>query len=172
VRVFLSPLEKLGLRIAALIHEGALPSVDCELCQLEGKQEERNCEGRTQEEVVMDHPDLGELTACPMKYVSPAISEFLEKYKYVKTFMHTAPNFEDCDPRFWECWQHYEDCKAEAMQEVRNSGGAETTSAAINSIANRFKDRKQNGKRQRTGDRSSRGHVRSDQELRPAGERG
>lgn len=135
----LTKLEKLGLRISAYVRVGALPSIDCELCKEEGKQDQRNCDGDDREEATFSHPDIGELTACPLLYVSPAIVSFVDRYKFIEKFPHTMTNYEDTTPRLWEFIQYYDDCRAEALLCIKKGGGGEDTEKAINSIKNRWK---------------------------------
>lgn len=102
----LSQEESLGLKILAYLRTGNISSFDCSTCD-ERFKEMFNCSCKEQDESVYFHPEIGEFTACPVRFIPDNIFEFSDQYDYLEMFPNTANKYEDTNHRFWEAYKKF-----------------------------------------------------------------
>ena len=135
----LTDIEKTGINIIVLIRVGLMRGFFCDICKESGKDVERNCAGKEQDETVFYHELAGEFTACPLLFVPNKLLDDLDHYDYIRKFPAKAPNYEDVNPRFWEMIKYYDSFESKAIAFSR-----EEAPKANNNEANdlkRLKDR-------------------------------
>lgn len=135
----LNDIEKIGVAVIALKVEGALIDFECSSCISKNKQIARNCECRLQDKTVYSHELTGELTACPLRFITPQLDEAMDRMQYYLKFQGTAPPYEKVNPRFWNFVKYLDyyrmKIKLSEMQE-KSSHKDE-----FHSIVNRYKAR-------------------------------
>jgi len=116
----LTDIEKTGIDIIVLIRVGLMRGFNCDICKESGKDVERNCEGKEQEDSVFYHDLIGEFTACPLLFIPNMLLDELDHYDYIKKFPAKADDYEDINPRFWELIKYYDHFENKAEQFSRS----------------------------------------------------
>jgi hypothetical protein len=115
----LDELEKVGITLIAIARTEGLEAFDCSTCTLQDK---RNCEcDGAKTDGVFYHELLGELTACPLRYISQAVVDFFDQYDYYEKYPSSAPSYYEQNPRFWQAVKHYESIKTKLTIKEKSS---------------------------------------------------
>jgi len=118
----MSELEELSVKLAVLAQSGELSMFECDSCKEQGKDVKRNCICQKSDDAVFYHPLIGELAACPIRYIPDAIIEFLDRYRYYMAFPSSAPRYEDVNPRFWEAFKLYQSFEVTVKSYIYSNG--------------------------------------------------
>lgn len=62
--------------------------------------------------------------SCPMLFIPETVWEWWERYNYRERFPHTAPRFEEEDPRFLQFERRYLARRGELQLKMKATGGA------------------------------------------------
>ena len=129
--------ERNSLKMLAYIRSGAFQGrYNCNECSEEDR-EERNCDCNDNHESIEYVEYLGELKACPLKYVATAHWKFIDEYDYYKKFPNSAPSYGECNARFWEAVKTYDNYEVEVMQLNRPDKGKKEFTA-LSALAKRL----------------------------------
>ena len=138
----LTQYEELGLKIIVLIREKLLDGFECASCTSE-LQESRNCVGKEDHETpVYYHPEVGEFYACPLTFISPVISDFVDRYDYYEKYPSAVLSYEDVNPRFWEAVKFYESFKYKIEQSKDKVADSNKSEDNLSKMRSLFKDKK------------------------------
>ena len=106
--VGLTEIETMGLKTLILLRLKKLDSFQCWDCT-EDMREQRNCAcNDNDDKPVFYYPEVGEYYACPLKFISESILEFIDRYDFYEKYPTSAPSYEEVNPRFWEALKFYE----------------------------------------------------------------
>lgn len=97
---------ELGIMILAYIHAGEI-DITCNNCS-ELRQEQLNCNNLSSTNIVFSDDKLGEFYNCPLKWLSVTVYDWYDEYYYLKNYPASAPSYNDCKKRYWECVKIYE----------------------------------------------------------------
>lgn len=124
----LSEVEELGIRIVFMARTGQLKAFNCSFCSPE-LQKMRNCNGDSDEQPIAYIPTLGQFYVCPIRCISPTIEQFFKKYDYYEKYPSAyQTKYEDCNPKYYESVQLYEQLMADYEHELHEKHMAEMKS--------------------------------------------
>ena len=110
----LTEIEIEGIKGAYLSRVGSFGLLACNGCE---RREELNCDMSDESgDSVLFSQYTGEYNTCPLNYISPSVSDFLQRYEYLEKYPSAAPSYDEVSSRYVSAMQVYESIKNELKE--------------------------------------------------------